>query len=204
MILPCFYTTLTTIVAFCSLLFSNIKPIIDFGNIMIVGLIFILISSFTILPLIISYFPNIKNIKKVQFKILNVFNILSTNYIKTIIITNLIVFIISIYGIYQLNVENSFINYFKSNTEIYKGMKLIDRELGGTTPIDIIINFKNNEINMPKDLDNLQIDDDLNLEDLDLMIEEDLFDDLNTDSNWFTQDKLNTIEKIHKYLESKK
>ena len=33
----------------------------------------------------------------------------------------------------KLEVENSFINYFDKETEIYKGMKKIDDELGGTT-----------------------------------------------------------------------
>ena len=198
---PCFYTTLTTIVAFGSLLFSDIKPIIDFGNIMIVGLIFILLTSFTILPLIISYFPNINNIKNVNFTILNNFYKYSINYSKTILGVNLVIFIISIFGIYQLNVENSFINYFKSNTEIYKGMKLIDRELGGTTPIDIIINFKDNA-NNELSIENFTTDDELKLDD-DLNIDDDLFLDNDTTLTWFSQEKLDTIENIHKFLEKK-
>ena len=198
---PCFYTTLTTIVAFGSLLFSNIKPIIDFGNIMIVGLIFILITSFTILPLIISYFPNINNVQKINFTILNNFYKFSINYSKSILATNLIIFIISIFGIYQLNVENSFINYFKSNTEIHKGMKLIDRELGGTTPVDIIINFKDSK-NYELSNDNLESSDEFNLdEDLDLM--ENFFTDNSSNSTWFSQEKLDTIKNIHEFLEKK-
>lgn len=198
---PCFYTTLTTIVAFGSLLFSNIKPIIDFGNIMIVGLIFILITSFTILPLMISYFPNINNMQKINFTILNNFYKFSINYSKSILVTNLIIFIISIFGIYQLNVENSFINYFKSNTEIHKGMKLIDRELGGTTPVDIIINFKDTT-NYELSNDNLESSDESNLDE-DLVLTENLFADNSTNSTWFSQEKLDTIKNIHEFLEKK-
>ena len=47
----------------------------------------------------------------------------------------------SIFGISKLEVENSFINYFSKKTEIYKGMKLIDEELGGTTPLEVILKF---------------------------------------------------------------
>ena len=48
------------------------------------------------------------------------------------------------YGLTKLQIENSFIDYFKESTEIYQGMKLIDDQLGGTTPFDVIIQF--NEI----------------------------------------------------------
>ena len=58
----------------------------------------------------------------------------------------LIVIILSLIGILRLEVENSFINYFKKNTEIYKGMKLIDDKLGGTTPLDIIIKFPSTDL----------------------------------------------------------
>lgn len=201
---PCFYTTLTTIVAFGSLLFSNIKPLIDFGNIMIAGLIIILITSFTILPLIIFYFPKIESKKSINFNILYTFYGYAINYTKTILIFNLIIFIISIYGIYQLNVENSFINYFKKNTEIYKGMKLIDSELGGTTPIDIIIKFKDIENNQQINIDNLEYEDE---DDLDLGEDLDLGGDLFTESdlniNWFNSERLKTIKKIHSYLEGR-
>ena len=44
-------------------------------------------------------------------------------------------------GLVNLEVENSFINYFSKKTEIYKGMKLIDEELGGTTPSEVILKF---------------------------------------------------------------
>ena len=37
--------------------------------------------------------------------------------------------------------ENSFINYFDKETEIYKGMKKIDDDLGGTTPLNVILKF---------------------------------------------------------------
>ena len=162
---PCFYTALTTIVAFGSLLFSDIKPIIDFGKIMIIALSVVFFSSFTILPLLISFFPEINKSNNLKFSILKNFYELSINHSKKILIFNLIIFSTSLFGIYKLNVENSFINYFKSNTEIYKGMSLIDNELGGTTPIDILIKFKDNTIDVSNDEieDEIEINEDLEL-----------------------------------------
>jgi len=197
MVWPCIYTVLTTIVAFASLLISDIKPIIDFGLIMILSLSLILISSFSILPLLISYFPDPKNSKNIKFKILDKFYFISTKHSNKIIFINISFLILSIFGILNLNVENSFINYFKKNTDIYKGMKIIDTELGGTTPLDIIITFndENKESNVQKDEDNLLLEEDL--------IVDDLFKDQSKNSIWFTQEKLSTIKEIHKYLENR-
>jgi len=199
MFLPCLYTALTTIVAFGSLLFSEIKPIIDFGNIMIIALSIILITSFTVLPLLISFFPTIKE-SKIKFSILEKFSYFAIMQSNKIIILNLILFFISIFGIYNLSVENSFINYFKSNTEIHKGMKLIDTELGGTTPLDILIEFDEDKIIINNQNEN-ENENDSEL-DIELEFENDLFEEDNK-KIWFTEDKINTIKKIHKYLEAR-
>tara|TARA_Y100000590_G_scaffold86547_1_gene96889 strand:- start:5133 stop:7535 length:2403 start_codon:yes stop_codon:yes gene_type:complete len=200
---PCFYTALTTIVAFSSLIFSDIKPIIDFGIIMIVALFLIFLTSFTILPLLIYIWPTIDNKKNLNLIVLKYFSNLSLNNSLKIIVINLIVVSISIYGIKNLSVENSFINYFKKNTEIYKGMKIIDENLGGTTPLDIIIKFndedlQDNQIVTNKENDFESDEDDL-FEDLELVDE--LFSD---DNIWFNEEKIRVVTEIHKFLENKK
>ena len=200
---PCLYTGLTTIVAFSSLLFSNIKPIIDFGFIMVFALLFIFLSSFTILPLLISFFPKIKKDKIKRFFILDLFYKISIKNTYIIFFINLIFICFSIYGINKLNVENSFINYFKSNTEIHKGMKLIDTELGGTTPVDIIIKFNKDKLDIDIN-DNIENnDEDLIFED-EIFLEEDLFSENISEDSWFTDEKIITIKKIHQYLDSRK
>tara|TARA_Y100000590_G_C15691007_1_gene1003391 strand:- start:549 stop:2132 length:1584 start_codon:yes stop_codon:yes gene_type:complete len=206
---PCIYTILTTIVAFASLIISDIKPVEDFGYIMIFSLIIIFICSFTILPLLISFFPNPRKSESLKLTILNFFCLVAYKYKINIIIINLFIFIISIFGITKLNVENSFINYFKKNTEIYRGMELIDKNLGGTTPLDVIISFKddietlnliendkrNNDV-LEEDL----LDEDLLDEDL---LDEDLFINDNINLIWFSKEKLNIIDEIHQYLENR-
>merc|ERR1711964_344394 len=78
-------------------------------------------------------------------KITSTLSKISQENTKLIFGTTLIVIILSAIGISKLEVENSFINYFDEKTEIYKGMKLIDDKLGGTTPLDIIIKFPDKE-----------------------------------------------------------
>ena len=195
---PCFYTFLTTIVAFVSLVISDIKPVIDFGIIMILALLIVLISSFVILPLIVSFFSKEEKSYSLNLSFLKSFYPFAYKNSKYILGLNILIFFISLYGITNLNVENSFIKYFKKNTEIYKGMYLIDNELGGTTPLDIILKFKN---------DDQIIDTTIKAEEEDdLEIEDDFFsDDLFGEENniWFTNEKIETIKFVHQYLESR-
>tara|TARA_B100000214_G_scaffold160719_1_gene115299 strand:- start:621 stop:2999 length:2379 start_codon:yes stop_codon:yes gene_type:complete len=185
---PIVYTVLTTICAFLSLIFSEIKPIIDFGWMMTLGLITSFIVTFTLLPTLLNFLED----KKVSLeesqksKITSGLSSFSTNNKNKIFFITLFIIFLSIFGISKLEVENSFINYFKKNTEIYKGMKLIDDKLGGTTPLDIIIKFPKNEVDSEEK-------------------ESDDWDDLDEDDDekyWFTKDKINKIDKVHKYLET--
>ena len=195
---PCFYTFLTTIVAFVSLVISDIKPVIDFGIIMIIALLIVLISSFVILPLIVSFFSKEEKSYSLNLSFLKSFYPFAYKNSKYILGLNILIFFISLYGITNLNVENSFIKYFKKNTEIYKGMYLIDNELGGTTPLDIILKFKNDDQIIDTTI-KAEEDDDLEFEDD--IFSDDLFEEEN--NIWFTNEKIETIKFVHQYLESR-
>ncbi len=188
---PILYTILTTICAFLSLIFSEIKPIIDFGWMMTLGLITSFIITFSLLPTLLNFISNnnVEIKEEKDSKITSFFGKISINNKKTILSTSVLVIALSIIGISRLEVENSFINYFNKNTEIYKGMKLIDEKLGGTTPLDVIIKFKDKEEKSTKTED----DEFEDWEDE---------DDKNNDKYWFTKDKIDKINKVHNYLDS--
>ncbi len=188
---PILYTVLTTIFAFLSLIFSEIKPIIDFGWMMTFGLITSFIITFTLLPTLLNFAPtnNISVKKEQKSKITNLLGLISLNNKNSIFLLTGIVIIFSITGISKLEVENSFINYFDKNTEIYKGMKLIDEELGGTTPLEVIIKFPEKEkVKKSEEDDEFE----------DWGDEE----DTNNEKYWFTKDKIDLITSIHNYLDS--
>ena len=186
---PILYTALTTIIAFLSLIFSEIKPIIDFGWMMTLGLITSFIITFTLLPSLINFMPKEKIVLKKQeeSKITSFFAQISLNNHKTIFTLTIVVIVLSLLGISKLEVENSFINYFSKKTEIYKGMKLIDEKLGGTTPLEVILKF-------PKKVAK-KIDDEDDFEDWGNEENE------NNDKYWFTKDKVNKISSVHNYLD---
>ncbi len=190
MFLPILYTVLTTVCAFLSLIFSGIKPIIDFGWMMTLGLSVSIGITFSLLPALLSLMSkkddiNIQNTE--NSKITSALANFSKGNTFLIIFASFSVICLSVFGISKLEVENSFINYFDKKTEIYKGMKKIDDDLGGTTPLDIIIKFPSKQ--KKKDSDDEFSD----------------WDDDNSDDKstyWFTRNKIDKILKVHDYLDS--
>ena len=192
MMLPIFYTVLTTICAFLSLIFSGIKPIIDFGWMMTLGLMISLLVTFLLLPSLLNLFSaeNELNIKDTEKSIItHALASFTKNNEILIFGSTLIIIFSSLIGISKLEVENSFINYFDKETEIYKGMKKIDEELGGTTPLNIILKFPIKKKEISED---------------DEFSEWDEENEGNDDKSkyWFTRDKMDKIIKVHDYLDS--
>ena len=193
MFLPILYTVLTTVCAFMSLIFSGIKPIIDFGWMMTMGLTVSILVTFLLIPSLLNIFSseddiNVKDTEK------SVITLILGSFAKknNVLIFGIAFFVLmlSLIGISRLQVENSFINYFDKKTEIYNGMKKIDDELGGTTPLNVIIKFPiaNEETN--------QNDDEFS--------EWEEENETNEDKAkyWFTRDKMDKIIKVHEYLDS--
>jgi predicted RND superfamily exporter protein len=194
MMLPILYTVLTTICAFLSLVFSGIKPIIDFGWMMTLGLIVSFLVTFLLLPSLISQLSSENEIGLKDTEKSFITSALASFTKKNkILIFGSTFFIItfSIVGIFKLEVENSFINYFDKNTEIYKGMKKIDDDLGGTTPLNIILKF-------PSNIKETISEDD----EFDEWEEENESKDEDKAKYWFTRDKMDKIIKVHDYLDS--
>ena len=190
MFLPCLYTALTTMVAFASLIISDIRPIIDFGLLMVLSIFIAFSVSFVFFGSLASLMN--KNLKDTNIDYSSGFttwiNSLVVRFKNIILLISLFGFIFSIVGINKLSVENKFIDYFKPSTEIYKGLSLIDKKLGGTAPLDIIISAPEN--NFENDYES----------------EED-FDDFGLETEqygyWFNSQNLSYLEEIHDYLEAR-
>ena len=193
MMLPILYTVLTTICAFLSLVFSGIKPIIDFGWMMTLGLLISFLVTFLLLPSLINLLSSnnemgLKDTEK-SFITSALGSFTKKNKILIFGSTILVIFL-SIIGISKLEVENSFINYFDKKTEIYKGMKKIDDDLGGTTPLNIILKFPTKVVDSQEQADEFD------------EWEEENETKEEKSKYWFTRDKMDKIIKVHDYLDS--
>ena len=138
---PCLYTVLTTIVAFTSLVVSNIRPVIDFGWMMTMGISLALVVAFTVIPAGMMLFGKGDGAggDDNSAAITSKFSWFTEHYGSVVLMAAVLLGIVSAYGITKLEVENRFIDYFRADTEIYQGMEVIDTALGGTTPLDIIL-----------------------------------------------------------------
>jgi len=202
MMRPCLYAALTTIAGFGSLLFCDILPVITFGWMMSAGITVSLLLTFLLFPavliLIIKGTP--KTRRETHFSLTSFFAGLTEAHGTIILLISSIILIISAIGISRLVVENSFIDYFKDTTEIYQGMKVIDQKLGGTTPLDVVIDLDEPESSALMAASETDKDKDNESEEFD---EFDEFDEAEDEKKyWFTSDKMAKVLKIHDYLEN--
>ncbi len=144
MLRPCVYSGLTTMAGFASLIFCDIRPVIDFGYIMVVGVAISILVPFLLLPSVLMLLPRDKPWSKGQSKWLltPMLGRFTVAHGPLIVVASLALLAVNAVGIRKLQVENCFINYFKPTTEIHEGMKVVDEQLGGTTPLDVIIDFE--------------------------------------------------------------
>ena len=213
---PCFYTVLTTIVAFTSLVVSNIRPVIDFGWMMTIGIALALVIAFIIIPagmLLLGKGP-ISAVKDNSSAITSKFAWFTEHYGTAVLLIAVGLAALSAYGINKLEVENRFIDYFRSDTEIYQGMQIIDTALGGTTPLDIIIQAPTFEEIILVDLPGEQNADDYGIEEDDDYGFEDEYGDIDTESTsennasglmdtyWFSSAGLADLQKLQTFIES--
>jgi len=141
MIKPCFYMAITTIVAFGSLTFSGIRPVIDFGWMMTLGLTVAFLITFIVFPALLTLLPPPLDSRVTSDRIpfTDAFARFTEHFGKTVLVGSGVIAVLCVVGLSKLTVENSFIDYFKSSTEIHQGMITIDNRLGGTTPLDVVI-----------------------------------------------------------------
>ena len=190
---PCFFAIFTTIIGFISLVFSDIRPIISLGVMMSASITLSLIFSFWLFGSIMSLLSK----KSVNTAFERYFSLttlcakiaLNPRARKVVFAISALGLCVGLWGISKLSVENSFIGYFKENTDIYKGMELIDNKLGGTVPLDIIISFKKDK----KEPRNSSLDDEF----------ADEFASSDAAQYWFNERRMSVLKSVNEYLKNK-
>ena len=194
MIKPCFYMALTTIVAFGSLTFSGIRPVIDFGWMMTIGLVLAFLVAFLVFPALLRLMPPPVDdrVRSDRIPFTDGFARFTENHGRLVIGGSLVIAVLCVFGMNRLTVENSFIDYFHPSTEIHQGMITIDNRLGGTTPLDVVITDDPPPEEAPADPF---------ASDCDPFVE-DCGGDENYRDTWYTYQKMEKLRKVHEYLDS--
>ncbi len=199
MLRPCVYSGLTTMAGFASLILCDIRPVIDFGYIMVVGVAISIIVPFLVLPTTLVLLSRDKpwSRGKAKWSLTPALGRFTVAHGPLIVAGSVALLILNVVGIRKLQVENCFINYFKSSTEIHQGMKVLDQQLGGTTPLDVVIDFEQTASSEtapsgdPADAN-------------DVFDEFDEFDAAAQQTEykyWFTPEKMARIAAVHDYLD---
>jgi len=200
MLRPCVYSGLTTMAGFASLILCDIRPVIDFGYIMVVGVAITIIVPFLLLPTMLVLLPRDKpwSRGKAKWSLTPALGRFTVAHGTCIVVVSGLVLAFNVVGISKLQVENCFINYFKSSTEIHRGMKVLDRQLGGTTPLDVVIDFEQTAPSQAAPSNDAA--------DTDAVFEQ--FDEFDTAAQqtkhkyWFTPEKMARIAAVHDYLDA--
>ncbi|MET1253858.1 efflux RND transporter permease subunit [Aliikangiella maris] len=204
MFTPCAYTSLTTIVAFGSLMVSDIRPVIDFGKMMIMGVSLAFIIAFLLFPILMRIRKKSGMDRRKEsgfFTFTNHLAVISDRWRWQVATIAIVMSITSAWGMIYLSVDNRFIDYFKSDTEIYQGMKLIDTELGGTTPLEVIIERSAIEA------DFAFINEESEEDEWDQEFEDEGVSDTTSDKEesprlWLTSHGINKLHKVQTFLDS--
>jgi predicted RND superfamily exporter protein len=198
MVKPCLYTALTTIIGFGSLVVSDIKPVIDFGWMMSTGLAVTFATAFLLFPTLLMVMGKNKakaTVDNDRFPVPAYLARMTEFHGNKILALAVILMVVSVAGVSLLRVENSFINYFSEDTEIYQGLKLIDEKLGGTTPLEIVIKLESDgEELTPEDLKEMTPEE--------IAEEREFLAQLRSKPElWFNPTKIELIKKAHDYLD---
>ena len=194
---PCFFTTITTIVAFCSLVVSDIRPVIDFGWIMTLGISLAFVVAFIFFPSFLDLMSPKPSVSAhdITKRMTTGIAHMALRHKNKILALFAVLTLAAGVGLTKVGVDNRFIDYFKETTEIYQGMSVIDTQLGGTTPLEILIDADQSFYDylkmLEKEKDEFEIDDPFAEH-----------DDSQDENYWFHPNKLLQVEKIHDYLES--
>lgn len=200
MLVPFFYAALTTVVGFGSLASSDIKPVITFGYMMMAGISVSLVMTLIFFPaglMLLKKTPPPPPVSA-RYSLSPLLARLTESRGKLILIFFIGLLILSGVGISRLKVENAFINYFKENTEIHQGMKVIDQQLGGTTPLDVVVDLDDADASAAAPLDARAAEPD-EFDEFSEFEEPESAD--NPGKYWFTPYKMQKIMEIHDYLE---
>ena len=197
MFVPCLYAALTTLIAFASLVVSGIKPVIEFGKMMGVGMTVCLLLSFSLAPAALTLIGRPARLPERDWTrvFTDALALTATRFGKPVLWVAAVLAVLAVWGVTRLQVDNRFIDYFKENTEIYQGMLAIDEKLGGTVPFDVILRAPPNSA--PTRQAEAQDDEEW---ELDFLLESE--DEPASDSGfWYNDFGLSRLRRVHRALE---
>ena len=143
-VVPCFLTTLTTVVGFLSLSISDLEPIREFSILASSGMVFGFFFSFFLLPPLILLFDpeklylNFREDHRLP-RILGSLNILVRTHQHKILILTSVIVLMAVFFAGQVRVETNLVEFFKKSSPERQAIDFVEDRLSGVGMLDVSI-----------------------------------------------------------------
>lgn len=144
LLIPIFLTSITTVAAFLSMTSSPLEPLIGYGIVISLGILWAWILSSTLLPAVISLKK--WNLESRAITTLSVFEKtidrlgkVVLTHPKYVFSTGLLIVTVGLFGLFKVSVDVNMAKFFKPGTEIRDSMDFMDEKMTGTVDIRVRI-----------------------------------------------------------------
>jgi len=149
MIKPVFLAAITTVTGFISFCFTPIVPMREFGYYTSIGVLAVFLLTVFFIPSVLllrgpkAYKPpekekdNNLNEDPLSNKIANLFLGIARKK-KTVLVSTILIILISVYGISNIVVDNSVIDFFQNETDVSRADHFIREYFGGSKDLNLV------------------------------------------------------------------
>lgn len=141
-------TNVTTASGFATFIITDSKLLTEFGIVASINIIGIFLLSLMIIPIIYSFMPlpNTKHLKHLNTRWIDTFVNWMERIVRerriTVYIVSLVLLVVSIIGIYQINISGSPIEDMPKKAGFFEDIRFFEEEFDGILPVEIVIDTK--------------------------------------------------------------
>jgi len=142
-------TNVTTASGFATFIVTDSKLLKEFGIVASINIIGIFILSLLIIPIVYSFLhpPKTKHLKHLNKKWIDAFVNWTVRVVReqriAIYVTSIVLLVLSIIGMYQINISGSIIEDMPKNEQFFKDIRFFEEEFDGIMPVEIVVDTKN-------------------------------------------------------------
>ena len=161
LLFPISLTSITTIVAFLTMITAPLEPLIGYGLCMAVGILWAWLLSSFMLPAIIvllRWDQNSKAISQPGYleKFLNNIAVIVFKYPKQVFSIGTLTIMLGAFGLSKIDVDVNVSSFFEKGTEIRKSMDFMDSDMSGTMDLRILVDGDIRDPSILNQMDSLQ------------------------------------------------
>jgi len=138
-------TNVTTASGFATFIITDSKLLSEFGIVASINILCIFILSLLIIPIVYSFMslPKTKHLKHLNKKWIDTFVNWMENIVRNkriaVYVTSIALLVLSIIGIYQIDISGSIIEDMPKKAEFFEDIRFFEKEFDGIMPVEIVV-----------------------------------------------------------------